>query len=93
MIDPNAVKFYADNGFTLLSEAKPPVGVEFKAARVFVERGFGGVMLATRRREVDAVRMVPDRYYDLLNQEEVVLSEIEAWRSTSADSADTSASP
>lgn len=84
MIDPNAVKFYAENGFTLLSAEKPPVGVKFKAARVFVHRGFGGVILRTVRREVDAIRIVPDSYYDLLNKEDVVSSEIEAWRKEQA---------
>jgi hypothetical protein len=80
VIDPDWVQFYRDNGFTLLTDQKPPLNTPFKAARVVQDFGFGGVRLRTRRIEVEMVQTEHDVYYDTQNKETVPYGQIEAWR-------------
>lgn len=79
-ITAEMVQWYGENGYTLLDAAKPPVDEPFEAARVVVDRGFGGVILSTRRIGVPAVRKSEHCYFDTLNNCALVASDIEAWK-------------
>lgn len=77
---PDQAKWYADNGYTLMEVAKPPVGSTFDAARVVQDRGLGAVILRTRRIGVEAVRRGEHEYFDFLNKEVIGFADIEAWK-------------
>ena len=71
--------WYLGNGYTLMSHSSPEIGARFHAARVVCERGFGAVILRTRRIGVPATRIGPTEFFDDLNQCHLSPSEIEAW--------------
>lgn len=68
------------DGFTLMAESKPSVGHDVEAVRIFVRRGFGGVILSTSRKIVPVTRTAEYDYQDTLNNERCVYSEFDAWR-------------
>jgi hypothetical protein len=68
------------DGFTLMAESKPNVGHDVEAVRIFVRRGFGGVILSTSRKIVPVTRTSEYDYQDTLNNDQCVYSEFEAWR-------------
>jgi hypothetical protein len=69
------------DGFVIFDDAKPPIGVQVEAIRVFQPRGFGGVILRTEYKIVPIIRDSEYGYSDTLNNDaELAYSEFEGWR-------------
>lgn len=74
-------------GFTLMDEALPEIGKEVEAVRVVQDRGFGGVILNTKRIVVSIVRTGDYEYTDLLNETRMLSqSEFLGWREPETNS-------
>jgi hypothetical protein len=68
------------DGFTLMADSKPNIGDDVEAVRIFVRRGFGGVILSTSRKIVPVTRTGEYDYQDTLNNDRCAYSEFDAWR-------------
>lgn len=72
---------WTSQGFTLIDDAKPPIGKAVEAIRVIQPRGFGGVILSTEYKLVPIVRSSEYGYDDTLNGDfGLAYSTFEGWR-------------
>jgi len=79
-IAPHVLELYKNEDYILMNDQKPPIGEVVDGVRVFINRGFGAVILSTKRLIVQVKRTGEYEYEDILNEDRIASSEVEAWK-------------